>query len=97
MIKCASFKSCSSQLFFSGRQQWKKVPKFSLDSLFVLKGFIKLCSVATPSSNPNKPKAKTMSLRRNPRPNPGYTSEPPPAYDLEMGDRNFGRGPNPRQ
>ena len=59
-----------------------------------LPGFIKVCSVATPSSNPNKPKAKTMSLRRQPRNNPGYRNEPPPAYDIEMSQRNGRNGRN---
>ena len=58
-------------------------------------GFIKVCSVATPSSNPNKPKAKTMSLRRRPRNNPGYVgNEPPPPYDIEMGAHGGHQGRN---
>ncbi|XP_046857676.1 disintegrin and metalloproteinase domain-containing protein 10-like isoform X2 [Xenia sp. Carnegie-2017] len=75
------------------KDYWWATILIGLGLIILMAGFIKVCSVATPSSNPNKPKARTMSLRRNPRSNPGFVNnEPPPPYDIEMGDRNNPHG-----
>lgn len=74
------------------KEYWWAAILIGIGLIIFMAGFIKLCSVATPSSNPNKPKAKTMSLRRRPHNNPGFANnEPPPPYDIEMGERG-GRG-----
>lgn len=71
---------------------WWAAILIGIGLILLMAAFIKVCSVATPSSNPNKPKAKTMSLRRHPRSNPGYSSnEPPPPYDIEMAAVRQGR------
>lgn len=72
---------------------WWAAILIGIGLILLMAGFIKLCSVATPSSNPSKPKAKTMSLRRHPRANPGFVSEPSRNNDnIEMGDRRGRKG-----
>ncbi|XP_028399321.1 disintegrin and metalloproteinase domain-containing protein 10-like [Dendronephthya gigantea] len=86
--------ACSPRL---GQRYWWAALLIGIGLIIFMAGFIRVCSVATPSSNPNKPPAKTMSLRRRPRANPGYSNqgEPPPAYDIEM--QRGGRNQRPHQ
>lgn len=72
-----------------------------------LPGFIACCSVHTPSSNPNKPPARTLpralTLRRSQRNNPtapnygrpGYNEPPLPSYDTAVRDGRGGRTGGP--
>ena len=64
------------------------------DFIFAPTGFIKLCSVHTPSSNPNRKPARQLTLRRQPqqarnqrkprnRQNPGNRGNPRRSQDFD--------------
>jgi len=85
------------------KEYWWACVLIGLGLVLVMAGFIACCSVHTPSSNPNKPPARTLpralTLRRSQRNNPtapnygrpGYNEPPLPSYDTAVRD---GRGPS---
>ncbi|XP_078360302.1 LOW QUALITY PROTEIN: disintegrin and metalloproteinase domain-containing protein 10-like [Oculina patagonica] len=76
------------------KQHWWAVVLMGVGLILLMAGFIKLCSVHTPSSNPNRKPARQLTLRRQPqqarnqrnqrgRPNQGNRGNPrhDPGYD----------------
>lgn len=57
---------------------WWAVLLIGICAIVLMGIFIKVCAVHTPSSNPNKPKARKISLR--PQANRSRQQRPPPAY-----------------
>lgn len=73
---------------------WWAVLLMGVGFVVLMAAFIKVCAVHTPSTNPNKPPARALTLRRHsrqPTPGPSQSSGGPPPHG-----KGKGRGQKPQ-